>query len=132
MSSKINAMNLFVVTIFLFGICSCKAKVHNKAELQSYINNQDNGLSQTRHVGEIDVTLTFHPWQLMVKNDADDQGQMKVVGDKYYFVLGLSSHKKELLKQLDESLNGSGVKTHKPKAEGFFEGVKRFFDDLTG
>jgi molecular chaperone DnaJ len=44
----------------------------------------------------------------------------------------LSDEQKELLKQLDESLNGSGVKTHKPKAEGFFEGVKRFFDDLTG
>lgn len=44
----------------------------------------------------------------------------------------LSDEQKELLKQLEDSLNGSGVKTHKPKAEGFFEGVKRFFDDLTG
>ena len=44
----------------------------------------------------------------------------------------LSDEQKELLKQLEDSLNGSGMKTHKPKAEGFFEGVKRFFDDLTG
>ncbi len=44
----------------------------------------------------------------------------------------LSDEQKELLKQLEDSLNGSGVKTHKPKAEGFFEGVKRFFDNLTG
>ena len=44
----------------------------------------------------------------------------------------LSDEQKELLKQLEDSLNGSGVKTHKPKAEGFVEGVKRFFDDLTG
>ncbi|MBB6055476.1 MAG: molecular chaperone DnaJ [Gammaproteobacteria bacterium] len=44
----------------------------------------------------------------------------------------LSDEQKELLKQLEDSLNGSGVKTHKPKADGFFEGVKRFFDDLTG
>lgn len=43
----------------------------------------------------------------------------------------LSDEQKELLRQLEESLNGSGMKTHKPKAEGFFEGVKRFFDDLT-
>jgi molecular chaperone DnaJ len=44
----------------------------------------------------------------------------------------LSDEQKDLLRRLDDSLNGSGVKTHKPKAEGFFEGVKRFFDDLTG
>lgn len=44
----------------------------------------------------------------------------------------LSNEQKELLKQLEDSLNGSGVKTHKPKADGFLEGVKRFFDDLTG
>lgn len=43
----------------------------------------------------------------------------------------LSEEQKELLRQLEDSLNGSGMKTHKPKAEGFFEGVKRFFDDLT-
>ena len=27
--------------------------------------------------------------------------------------------------------SGAAAKTHKPKSEGFFEGVKRFFDDLT-
>ncbi len=43
----------------------------------------------------------------------------------------LSEEQKELLRKLEDSLNGSGMKTHKPKAEGFFEGVKRFFDDLT-
>ena len=36
-----------------------------------------------------------------------------------------------LLRQLDESFSGAAAKTHKPKSEGFFEGVKRFFDDLT-
>jgi molecular chaperone DnaJ len=43
----------------------------------------------------------------------------------------LSEEQKDLLRQLEDSLNGSEVKTHKPKADGFFEGVKRFFDDLT-
>ena len=38
---------------------------------------------------------------------------------------------KELLRQLDESLSGAAAKTHKPRSEGFFEGVKRFVDDLT-
>jgi len=43
----------------------------------------------------------------------------------------LSESQKELLRQLEESISGAEAKVHKPKAEGFFEGVKRFFDDLT-
>ena len=42
----------------------------------------------------------------------------------------LTESQKELLRQLDESFSAA-AKTHKPKSEGFFEGVKRFFDDLT-
>ncbi|MCS3454532.1 molecular chaperone DnaJ [Aeromonas rivuli] len=43
----------------------------------------------------------------------------------------LTESQKELLRQLDESFSGAAAKTHKPRSEGFFEGVKRFFDDLT-
>ncbi|WP_409422699.1 molecular chaperone DnaJ [Pseudaeromonas sp. ZJS20] len=45
--------------------------------------------------------------------------------------VNLSDAQKELLRQLEESISGEEAKVHKPKAEGFFEGVKRFFDDLT-
>lgn len=45
--------------------------------------------------------------------------------------VNLSESQKELLRQLEESISGAEAKVHKPKAEGFFEGVKRFFDDLT-
>ena len=45
--------------------------------------------------------------------------------------VNLSDEQKELLKQFEESLNGAEIKLHKPKAQGFFDGVKRFFDDLT-
>ncbi len=45
--------------------------------------------------------------------------------------VNLSQHQKDLLRQLEESMNGAEAKVHKPKAEGFFEGVRRFFDDLT-
>lgn len=45
--------------------------------------------------------------------------------------VNLSESQKELLRQLEESIGGAEAKMHKPKAEGFFEGVKRFFDDLT-
>jgi molecular chaperone DnaJ len=41
----------------------------------------------------------------------------------------LTARQKELLQELDESFKSSGK--HKPKEAGFFEGVKRFFDDLT-
>lgn len=45
--------------------------------------------------------------------------------------VNLSSRQKELLRELEESLGGSAAKKHKPKSEGFFDGVKKFFDDLT-
>ncbi|NRA55024.1 MAG: molecular chaperone DnaJ [Gammaproteobacteria bacterium] len=41
----------------------------------------------------------------------------------------LTEHQRKLLKEFDEAVNGSS-KEHKPKAQGFFDGVKHFFDDL--
>ncbi|KLV04494.1 molecular chaperone DnaJ [Photobacterium aquae] len=46
--------------------------------------------------------------------------------------VNLSSRQKELLQELEETLGGTAAKKHKPKSEGFFDGVKKFFDDLTG
>ncbi|UJF18998.1 molecular chaperone DnaJ [Vibrio sp. SS-MA-C1-2] len=44
----------------------------------------------------------------------------------------LSNKQKALLKELEKSFDGSAAsKKHKPKSEGFFDGVKKFFDDLT-
>lgn len=43
----------------------------------------------------------------------------------------LSAHQKELLHQFEESCGGAAADKHKPKSEGFFKGVKKFFDDLT-
>lgn len=45
--------------------------------------------------------------------------------------VNLSSKQKELLREFEETLGGSAAKKHKPKSEGFFNGVKKFFDDLT-
>ncbi|EKE74003.1 molecular chaperone DnaJ [Gallaecimonas xiamenensis] len=45
--------------------------------------------------------------------------------------VNLTSEQRELLEQLEKSLTGDSAKRHKPKAEGFFDGVKRFFDDLS-
>nr|WP_086940863.1 molecular chaperone DnaJ [Thaumasiovibrio occultus] len=46
--------------------------------------------------------------------------------------VNLSSRQKELLRELEESCGGAAATKHKPKSEGFFNGVKKFFDDLTG
>ncbi len=43
----------------------------------------------------------------------------------------LNAEQKDLLQQFDASLNNASAKKHKPKSEGFFDGVKSFFDDLT-
>lgn len=43
----------------------------------------------------------------------------------------LNAEQKDLLQQFDASLNNASAKKHKPKSEGFFDGVKNFFDDLT-
>ncbi|NHI00343.1 MULTISPECIES: molecular chaperone DnaJ [Oceanimonas] len=45
--------------------------------------------------------------------------------------VNLTEEQKELLRQLEDSCGGSAAKKHRPKSEGFFDGVKRFFDDLT-
>ena len=46
--------------------------------------------------------------------------------------VNLSAKQTELLKELDESMGkGTDAAKHRPKEQGFFDGVKKFFDDLT-
>ncbi|KAF7764534.1 molecular chaperone DnaJ [Pseudoalteromonas citrea] len=44
--------------------------------------------------------------------------------------VNLNEHQRDLLKQLEDSMGSEGNK-NRPKAQGFFDGVKKFFDDLT-
>ena len=46
--------------------------------------------------------------------------------------VNLSERQKELLREFEETLGGDSktMKKHSPKAEGFFDGVKKFFQDL--
>jgi len=45
--------------------------------------------------------------------------------------VNLSSRQKELLKELDDSMgSGKDAAKHRPKEQGFFDGVKKFFEDL--
>ena len=42
----------------------------------------------------------------------------------------LDEEQKELLRQFQESLGGSNSAHHSPKKSGFFDGVKKFFEDM--
>ena len=74
--------------------------------------------------------------RMRVKGKGIKSLRSSAVGDLYCHVvvetpINLSDEQKDLLKQLEDSFNGAETKLHKPKAQGFFDGVKRFFDDLT-
>ncbi|MCL9776005.1 MULTISPECIES: molecular chaperone DnaJ [Vibrio] len=43
----------------------------------------------------------------------------------------LSARQKELLREFEDTCGGEAANKHQPKSEGFFNGVKKFFDDLT-
>jgi molecular chaperone DnaJ len=47
--------------------------------------------------------------------------------------VNLSSKQKAILEEFDASMGGDAkqVAKHRPKEQGFFDGVKKFFDDLT-
>ncbi|MCF2856060.1 molecular chaperone DnaJ [Pseudoalteromonas sp. SMS1] len=44
--------------------------------------------------------------------------------------VNLNERQRELLREFEESMSGDTSK-NRPKAQGFFDGVKKFFDDLT-
>ncbi|PIE36648.1 MAG: molecular chaperone DnaJ [Gammaproteobacteria bacterium] len=46
--------------------------------------------------------------------------------------VSLSSEQKDLLMAFHESISGDNAKKHSPKAHGWLDGVKQFFDDLRG
>jgi molecular chaperone DnaJ len=46
--------------------------------------------------------------------------------------VNLTEHQKKILRQLEDSMGtGEEVAKYRPKEKGFFDGVKKFFDDLT-
>ena len=46
--------------------------------------------------------------------------------------VNLNSKQKELLQELNNSMGkGDEAAKYRPKEKGFFDGVKKFFDDLT-
>ncbi|MCU8647753.1 molecular chaperone DnaJ, partial [Escherichia coli] len=45
--------------------------------------------------------------------------------------VGLNEKQKQLLQELQESFGGPTGEHNSPRSKSFFDGVKKFFDDLT-
>jgi hypothetical protein len=100
-------MNLLLlkgtVLIMISLAVSCKRSIGSRADLVGYINNPENGLIKTLEIGDIKAELRYKPWQLMKAdgNKVQKEGCKYVtIQHKYYFVLSLSTHNKELLRQM--------------------------------
>jgi hypothetical protein len=87
-------------------ISGCQPKDFSSAvELQKYIQDESNGLKETKQVGDYKIELTYKPTDLLVDQETDgkaiDAEQLKGIVKKYdayyYFILSLSRDKKEAL-----------------------------------
>lgn len=102
---------VFISLLFFVITCafSCKSRVRTKDELIKYIHDPAHGLKKEVEIHQIKLELINQPWQLMSLNrlgvnKKPSKGQQKTLqelSEKYFFVLSLSSHGRELLPQLD-------------------------------
>ena len=60
----------------------------------------------------------------------DDQSSDGTADIAKAAAVNLNDEQKDLLRQLDSSMTGKSYRKHSPKASGFFDGVKKFFQDL--
>ncbi|MGL5292169.1 MAG: molecular chaperone DnaJ [Vibrionaceae bacterium] len=98
--------------------------------------------------GDVEVPTLDGPVKLKIPSETQTGRMFRVRGKGIQSVRGgavgdllckvvtetpvnLSNKQKELLRQLEESFEGSAANKHKPKSQGFLAGVKKFFDDLT-
>ncbi len=44
--------------------------------------------------------------------------------------INLTERQKELMRELDETLQGKSAKTHSPHSSGWLDGVKKFFENM--
>jgi hypothetical protein len=100
-----------VPLLFLFTILiSCSAPEYLTPEqLNKYVFDVDNGLTQKTEINGYLVDVTYRPTDLLLKQEIGDQpvsaDKIKSLRSKYepyyYFVLNLSKNNKEALHQVD-------------------------------
>lgn len=83
---------------------SCNTQIKNKSDLQTYIGDPNNGLTDTVQRSSVLAKLVFQPWQLLAKRVGASKtvaiANTNPLSKNLYFVLSLSKDGKELLRQL--------------------------------
>lgn len=91
--------------MWLLFSCNNAKSFDNKEDLIEYIQNDDNGYSQTKQINGIKINLTYRPTELMVTQEIGDHNYPQSYKDsikaKYdkclYFILSYSKNDKEIL-----------------------------------
>lgn len=91
--------------LFIILMCSvsltcffgCRKVLKTKQEIANYIQDPNNGLRRTEKINELDLSLTYEPWQMLSNTGAP-------LKNNVYFVFGLSKNNREVLKTLPYSL----------------------------
>jgi hypothetical protein len=105
---KINIKIIFLVLLTALS-SSCKKSFDTKEDFLEYIEDEDNGYSETKFINGIKINLTYKPTQLMVLQE-NSKGSDKIndsLKTKYensiYFILSYSKDNKEILSTINDS-----------------------------
>lgn len=83
---------------------SCNPAINNKADLQVYITDPDNGLTSITEKSDVTLKMTWQPWQLIANKIGNSKSKAvndsSIFAKNLYFILSLSKDNKELLRQL--------------------------------
>jgi hypothetical protein len=102
----LNKKHPFICLKFLLAVglwfffTACKQPIKTQEALNQYISDPHNNLQQTQETNGVKVTLTYKPWQAFIRGTSN-KANIKKYSNRYFFVLSLSAHDKELLRQLD-------------------------------
>lgn len=98
-------LRLLIISVFIFLISGCQPKIKDIASLNKFITSESNGLTVKKEVRNIDVTMKYLPWQLLVSRYKIKENQKDSVVEQLkkssFFLLSFSKDNKELLRQLD-------------------------------
>ncbi len=111
-----NIIRILVLLVFIGLLNSCsKQTFKNKKELQSYIQDKDNGYLQEKTINGVQFSLLYRPTDLLVaqeleaESNKDDIEKLRKHYQKYlYFNLLFSVDDKELLSTVPKNRNEFG------------------------
>ncbi|MFK7748438.1 MAG: hypothetical protein AB8B65_08615 [Kordia sp.] len=111
-----NIIRILVLLVFIGLLNSCsKQTFKNKKELQSYIQEKDNGYLQEKTINGVQFSLLYRPTDLLVaqelktESNKEDIERLREHYQKYiYFNLFFSANDKELLSTVPKNRNEFG------------------------